>query len=220
MTVHLHGADQLTNKEVFNQLFRLRHHIFVEKRQWSLPSTDDMEIDQYDCPEAVYFFDQEDDGTISAHVRLTPTNKCSLLADYYPHLVENGADPRGDTIWECTRYIVRPSKRSAEKNRRTKSQLIAYMLEWCKSNRITHIQAVTDTLTFPTFVEMTSQTQPLGLSHPFGGGPGVPGGGECMAWRWPVTDEVIADIQRYGECDCNGDFSNCSACQTQQTALA
>jgi hypothetical protein len=36
------------------------------------------------------------------------------------------------------------------------------------------------------------------LSHPFGGGKGVPGGGECLAIRWPVTSEVLHDIREYG----------------------
>lgn len=193
------GRDRANYPQLFERLFRLRYKIFIEGRQWSLPAVHDKEIDQYDCQEAVYFFEQQEDGSISSHVRLTPTATHSLLADYFPHLCEAGIDPRGNTIWECTRYIVRPSKKSRESNRKTKTKLIIAMLEWCKANGITHIQTVIDTATFPTFLEMTSETRPLGLSHPFGGGPKAPGGGECMAWRWPVTDEVINDIRRYGE---------------------
>lgn len=199
MTRYIRGADRLTNREVFERLVRLRYQVFVVGRQWSLPTINGMDIDQYDCPEAVYFFDQEDDGSISAHVRLTPTATHSLLADYFPHLIEGDTDPRGDAIWECTRYIVRPSKKSRERNRAAKAQLVVTMLEWCRANGVTHIQTVIDTATFPTFVEMTAETRPLGLSHPFGGGPDVPGGGECMAWRWPVTQAVIDDIRRYGQ---------------------
>jgi acyl-homoserine lactone synthase len=203
MASHIRGGDRISHRQLMERIFRLRYQIFVVGRQWSLPSTNGMEIDQYDCPEAAYFYDQEDDGTISAHVRLTPTKTHSLLADYFPHLCEGDTDPRGETIWECTRYIVRPSKKSRERNRIAKAELVVTMLEWCKANGITHIQTVIDTATFPTFVEMTSETKPLGLSHLFGGGPEVPGGGECMAWRWPVTDKVIDDIRRYGGLDCS-----------------
>jgi acyl-homoserine lactone synthase len=204
MTQHFCGADRdrLSNREVFERLARLRYQTFVVGRQWTLPTANGLDIDQYDSQHAVYFYDQDDDGTICAHVRLTPTKTHSLLADYFPHLCEDGVDPRGDTIWECTRYIVRPSKKSRDKNRAAKAQLVVTMLEWCRCNGITHIQTVIDTATYPTFLEMTKETQPLGLSHPFGGGPEVSGGGECMAWRWPVTQAVIDDIRRYGGLAC------------------
>jgi acyl-homoserine lactone synthase len=194
------GVARNSQDAFMEQLYRLRFEYFVRQRQWTLPTINELDVDQYDCPEAVYFYDQESNGLISAHVRLTPTRTHSLLADMFPHLCE-ASDPRGDTIWEATRYIVRPSKRSRSRNRQAKSQLVASMLEWCLEKGITHIQAVVDTSAFATFVEMTPETQPLGLSHPYGGGPGVPGGGDCLAWRWPVTQKVIDDIKAYGSAD-------------------
>lgn len=198
MTLHLRGRDRLTNQQVFERLFRLRHDIFVRQRQWSLPVRDGMDIDEYDCPDAAYFYDIDEKGSISTHIRLTPSATHSLLADYFPHLVEDNINPRGDTIWEGTRYIVRPSRKCVVENRRAKAQVIVAMLEWCKDNGVTHIQTVVDKHTFPTFLEMTKYTRPLGLPHPYGGGPDAPGGGECLAWRWPVTNEVISDIRTYG----------------------
>ena len=44
---------------------------------------------------------------------------------------------------------------------------------------------------------MSTQTIPLGLAHPYGGGRGVAGGGECIAIRWPVNQEVINDVLEY-----------------------
>ena len=51
---------------------------------------------------------------------------------------------------------------------------------------------------FPTFVEMAPQTIPLGLPHPYGGGRNAPGGGDCIAFRWPATREVVASIRAHG----------------------
>jgi hypothetical protein len=51
---------------------------------------------------------------------------------------------------------------------------------------------------------MTPQTIPLGLSHPYGGGRKTPGGGECMAIRWPISRQVLDDIRAYGGLDRDG----------------
>lgn len=198
MITYVSGADRAGNRQIFERLFRLRYQVFIRDRQWSLPTCNGMELDQYDGPEAAYFFEEEEDGTICSHVRLTPTRTHSLLADYFPHLVEADTDPRGDTIWEATRFIVRPSRKTRDRNRVAKAELAVRTLSWCKEHGITHIQTVIDSSALPTFVEMTPETRPLGLSHPYGGGTDVVGGGECLAWRWPVTAKVIDDIRQYG----------------------
>lgn len=198
MIAFVSGADRASNRQVFERLFRLRYQVFIRDRQWSLPTCNGMESDQYDCPEAAYFYEEEDDGNICSHVRLTPTRTHSLLADYFPHLVEGDTDPRGQTIWEATRFIVRPSRKSRERNRIAKAELAIRTLTWCMEHGVTHIQTVIDSSALPTFVEMTPETRPLGLSHPYGGGSGVAGGGECLAWRWPATMKVIDDIRQYG----------------------
>lgn len=226
MTLIALGTHRASENQLFEKLFRLRHQIFIQGRQWSLPNCNGLELDQYDCPQAVYFYDQEDDGTIIAHVRLTPTASHSLLADYFPHLVEEGIDPRGNSIWECTRYIVKPSKRSAEANRQAKARLVVTMLEWCLAHGITHIQTVIDTVTFPTFMEMNPETIPLGLSHPYGGGPDATGGGDCMAWRWAVDPKLITNIRLYGGlecgicdvCSCNFDLDAIEAAEADVAA--
>jgi len=188
------GVDQVC----LDELFCLRHRVFVEGRGWSLPSRRDREVDQYDDRRAVYFVDRGPGGAIEASVRLTPTLHSSLLADYFPHLVENGVSPRGERIFEATRYIVQPRERSRQANRAAKARLLGAMLEWALEQDLDFIQTVIDAATLRSFVEMTMHTMPLGLAHPYGGGRGVRGGGECLAIRWPVTAEVLADIRAYG----------------------
>lgn len=208
------GHSRQHNDSLFQQLFKLRHKVFVHGRKWTLPTKTDMEIDQYDVPEAVYFCGQDDNGDVECHVRLTPTVTHSLLADYFPHLVEGRLSPRGEAIYEATRYIVMPTKKSRQSNRAAKANLLLKMLEWADDNGVTHIQTVIDTATFASFCEMTSKTEALGLSSPYGGGPGITGGGECMAIRWPVTQEVMDDLRRYGGLDC----AACGACSHQLCA--
>jgi acyl-homoserine lactone synthase len=183
-------------------LHKLRHKVFIEGRKWTLPIRGDLEIDQYDCDAAVYFCETDDDGAIRSHVRLTPTVTHSLMADYFPHLVNGRYSPRDPLIYEATRYIVMPAKKSRDTNKRAKAQLLLKMMSWAAEQGLSHIQTVIDTATFASFVEMTQQTIPLGLSAPFGGGPGVPGGGDCMGIRWPVNHQVICDLRSYAGFDC------------------
>ena len=218
MIVQMTGEQLRSKESVFSDLLRLRHDVFIKQRKWSLPAGRDIERDQYDVPSAIYFFDLTD-GRIESHVRLTPTATHSLMADYFPHLVERGVSARDERIYEATRYVVKPHEKSRENNRAAKARLLTSMLEWAKEHRLTHIQTVIDTSALASFVEMTPQTIVLGLSHPYGGGPQVVGGGECTAIRWPVNDAVVDDLRRYGgqavvtaECvQCGNACGSCAA---------
>jgi acyl-homoserine lactone synthase len=198
MVIVLSGSERRKHPEYFDRLFRLRYQIFVKQRGWPLPAVNSYEIDQYDDDEAVYFLDLDDDDAIQGTVRMTPTVTSSLLADYFPHLVENGQSPRSPHIYEATRYVVLPSQKSREALRRAKGRLLTGLLEWCLSKRLSHLQAVIDSVALSRFVEITPQTIPLGLSHPYGGGRGTPGGGDCLAFRWPISLQVLDDVRAYG----------------------
>jgi len=198
MVIVLEGSERRRYQKYFDQLFRLRHQIFVKGRGWSLPSVNDREIDQYDVEEAVYLLDLNDEEVIQGSVRMTPSEKCSLLADYFPHLVESGELPRSPLVYECTRYIVLPAQKSREANRAAKARLLGAAVEWSLRRGLAYLQTVIDSVTLSSFVEMTPRTIPLGLSHPYGGGRKTPGGGECMAIRWPVSPQVLADVRAYG----------------------
>ena len=200
MMMVLQGSQRQQFSYYFDQLFRLRHQIFVKERGWSLPSADrDREIDQYDVADAVYFFDLDDDDVIRGSVRMTPTDRHSLLADYFSHLIENGAVPRSPAIYEATRYLVVPSRRNRYDVRVAKTRLVMAVVEWCLQRKLSHLQAVVDTATFSTFVEMNPLTMPLGLPHPYAGGKSAPGGGDCVAFRWPITLEVREHVRSYGD---------------------
>lgn len=198
MVITLQGSERPSNTDYFDKVFRMRHEIFVTGRGWSLPTVNGREIDQYDVDETTYFLDINEDDIIEGSVRLTPTEEYSLLADYFPHLVENGMSPRGPAIYEATRYIVLPQRKNRQNNRAAKARLLSSMMRWALKRNAQYIQTVIDTATLSSFVEMTPQTIPLGLSSPYGGGRSAPGGGECMAIRWPVNVEVLSDIITYG----------------------
>jgi acyl-homoserine lactone synthase len=200
-TLIIYGYEQSKYASTFEKMFRLRYDTFIRGRKWSLPSKNGLEVDQYDTNEAVYFLTLNSDASVEGCVRATPTIHSSLLADYFPHLVENGAPPRDQAIYETTRFIIQPAQRTRVAMREAKARLLAPLLEWCLEQRLTHFQTVIDASALSSYVEITPHTRILGLAHPFGGGRGAPGGGECMALRWPVTEDVLDDVNAYGGFD-------------------
>lgn len=197
MILTLRGTDRQEYASYFDQLFCLRHDVFVKGRGWSLPCGNGRETDQYDVDEAVYFLDINEDGAIESSVRATPTMEHSLLADYFPHLIENGMPARAPDVYECTRYIVLPARKSRATIRAAKARLLIALFQWAMKEKLTYLQTVIDSATLASFVEMSPKTIPLGLAHPYGGGRGVAGGGECIAIRWPVGQEVIQDVLEF-----------------------
>jgi acyl-homoserine lactone synthase len=195
----LEGSQRRQLHYYFERMFKLRHQIFIKELGWNLPKAHvDCEIDEYDVDQAIYLLDLTENDVLQGMVRLTPSMCCSLVADYFPHLVECGLPARSPLVYEATRYIFLPLSKSADENRVAKARLLAGMVEWCLTKKISHIQCVVDMRAFPSWVELVPQTMPLGLPHPYGGGRDAPGGGNCIAFRWPATREVVDGIRSYG----------------------
>ena len=187
-----------TDRSVFDLMYRLRYEVFIKGRGWSLPSKDGFEIDQYDGSDTIYFVDIDDEGNIIGSVRITPTDNASLLADYFAHLVSDAEPPRSSLVYEATRYIALPRQKSAEENRKVKARIVAAALVWCHDHGIEALQTVIDAELLPTFMEMSAHVRVMGDTFAYGGGKGVPGGGECLAISVPVTLDVIQDVMRFG----------------------
>lgn len=200
----LEGSQRRQLRYYFDRMFKLRHQIFIEELGWNLPKVrGGHEIDEYDVDDAVYLLEITEDDILQGTVRLTPSMSCSLVADYFPHLVECGVSARSPLVYEATRYIFLPVSKNAQENRIAKARLLAGMVEWCLAKKLSHIQCVVDMKALPSWVELVPQTMPLGLPHPYGGGRDAPGGGDCIAFRWPATWEVIDGIRNYGGIDAN-----------------
>ena len=199
MLLILEGHQRETYAHYFDEMFALRHQIFIQGLGWNLPaSLSEKEIDQYDVGEAVYLVDINDDDQIQGTVRLAPSETCSLVADSFSHLVEGDIKIRSPDVYEATRYIFRPLCKKAHENRAAKARLLSGMLELCRMRSVGYVQGIVDLRDYPGWLELVPQTIPLGLPHPYGGGRGAPGGGECIAFRWPASHETIQGIRAYG----------------------
>jgi acyl homoserine lactone synthase len=108
--MHRHGS-------AFYDFLRLRKSYFVDRLHWDIPHDDDVEMDQYDNPQAWYSLVRTDDGVIVGGARALATTARwgehgYMLGDAakgklegIPASVLDGVatEPR---VWESTRIVV------------------------------------------------------------------------------------------------------------------
>lgn len=199
MVLVILGRERDKHAAIMKRLFELRYRCLVQRREWSIPSRDGLDVDEYDNEDAVYFLLLGEDGsTIEGAARVNHTATSSLLADLFPHLIESDDAPRGAHLYEGTRFVIEPTERSPQAIRRAKSEVLSALVAWCIEQGGTEFQAVIDAAMLPGFVEMSLHTRPLGLAHEYGGGPRVRGGGRCVAFRWDLTQSLLDDLRQYG----------------------
>ena len=91
---HVHIVDR-SNRSAYSryveQMFRLRHEIYVGERAWSdLERADGREVDAFDTDDAVYLLGLDSDKGVVAGSRLVPSLKPHLLSDVFPQLAPHG----------------------------------------------------------------------------------------------------------------------------------
>lgn len=155
------------NREAFSgqleALFRLRHKIYVEQRGWrALARPDSREVDQFDTEDAVYLLGLDDQGQITAGLRLLPSLKPHLMRDVFPHLAMWGGVPRDPRIYEATRCFV-VEARPGERSKHAAGEIFCAAFEYGLSNGLTHISLVCDAFFIPMMLENGWGIRPLGL---------------------------------------------------------
>lgn len=107
-------ANAFQYSEAMEQVWRLRHDLFVVEKGWrDLAKQDGREIDQFDTPSAIHFLAMES-ATVVGYGRLLPTTRPHLRSEVMPQLCE-GDFPRGADTWEWTRQAVARSHRARGK---------------------------------------------------------------------------------------------------------
>ena len=189
------GRDAHKHPEVFEQIFKLRHHVFVREMGWEdLASPDGLEIDQFDTHDAVHLV-SEQDGIVVGYIRALPTTKPHLLTDVLPQLCQVETSPCGENVWEMSRYCVHPDYRRGRWSQgSTGSEVIAGTVEWA-------IQSGVNKLVFefePNWVLRAMQLQflvrPLGLLHKIGHQ-------YVVAAELTLTDGTLQTIRQNREVD-------------------
>lgn len=148
-TTTLSFANLHNHGELFANMLRARRELFIVHNKWDLPEALGMEYDQYDTPASRWVVVHDENGSVLAGNRLTPTTtKCGIysymirdaqrgLLDTIPaHLLYEEA-PVGAHIWESSRLFVSHDVPSSIR-RRVHAQLIAQLGDSVRGLGATH----------------------------------------------------------------------------------
>lgn len=108
--MHLHG-------DLLVRFMKARHHTFIDRLNWKLPETDEMEYDQYDTPACRWVVIHEL-GEVIGGIRISPTTARCGIYSYMLRDAQQGLlkeiptdvlyfeAPVSETIWEASRLFV------------------------------------------------------------------------------------------------------------------
>ncbi len=197
-----------TNRAGFSaqieDMFRIRHEIYVERRGWAaLAKPDRRDIDQFDTDDTVYLLGIDDEGKVTAGLRLNPTKGPHLIKDVFPHAVTKRPIPVDDRIYEFTRWFVVKERVSPSENRRLAGELLAAMFEYGLANNLSHFTLLCDSFFLRTMRELHWTVDTMGAPTPYDEG-------TCIAVIFPasaanlmatraarsITEPVLAHLPR------------------------
>jgi len=190
MKVHVvTSANRSLYTEALARMHQIRHQVFVEELGWSdLRSDDGLEIDDFDCDEAVYLLACED-GECFGSVRLLPTWRRSMLSEIWPEFVTSDERAAGPDIWEWTRWCPGVIARRHELVRARKALLLA-ALEFAGSRGVKTYITFCETRFLGQFEEIGWRPRPLGLPRQ------TQDGGMAMGVIWDVRADLLAETRR------------------------
>lgn len=93
--------------EQLNQMHKIRHEVFVERRGWRLNCDQGREYDQFDTDDTVYMIDIDRAGTVQGSVRFLRTTGPTIISSIFPHLCTE-PPPCSEFVWESSRGHVSP----------------------------------------------------------------------------------------------------------------
>jgi len=127
------------------QMHRIRKTVFKDRLGWDVTVSGELEADEYDTLGASYLLSVDRYGTVEGCVRLLPTTGPNMLRDIFPSLVTKVGVPRGERIWEASRFAVSRNATELEAGlSQTTYELLIGVLEFGLSNGLSTIACVVD----------------------------------------------------------------------------
>jgi acyl-homoserine lactone synthase len=164
MGIHIVAADNISSyAEAMEQVYRLRHTVFVEEMGWNnLRRPDGREIDQFDDGRALHMLYLDGDRLVG-YQRMLPSMRPHLLSSVLPHLCD-GDFPVGPHIWEWTRYCV--TKEHRDRGRLLSpvgNLLLSAIVEWGLENGVSKIIIEMNPIWLLRLVQLHFRVTPLGI---------------------------------------------------------
>jgi acyl homoserine lactone synthase len=127
------------------QMHRIRKTVFKDRLGWDVTVSGELEFDEYDALGPSYLLSIDRCGALNGCVRLLPTTGPNMLRDIFPSLVTKAAVPRGERVWEASRFAVSRNIIAAEAGlSQTTYDLLIGVLQYGLSNGISTIACVVD----------------------------------------------------------------------------
>lgn len=135
-----------------NQIYQSRKEIFIDKKQWSIDSYNDgdIEFDEYDDGES-YYICAFHNSNVTGCVRLRPSTAPTLMTGPFKWLKEpvEFRENNSKTIWEASRFFITPDRLHHFKNKRFDRRthaLFLCMIEFGMKFNLSSYEVVVDAM--------------------------------------------------------------------------
>jgi len=201
--VHNAKTRPVASASLLDNMHHLRCRVFRDRLKWDIHCENNRDIDFYDRLNPVYAIATPDRRTATGCWRILPTTGPNMLRDIFPQLVEKGAVPEGEQIWEISRFAVdtlTPTYESLASLHATTSELLIKLVEFGLNNGIRNFVAASD-VRFERILKRSGLTvKRLGAVQRIGKTPAVSGyidvTQEQLDQLYEVADRVAAESQR------------------------
>ncbi|WP_316179702.1 MULTISPECIES: acyl-homoserine-lactone synthase [unclassified Bradyrhizobium] len=127
------------------QMHRLRKAVFKDRLGWDVIVSGELEVDEYDALRPRYLLSMDRHGILNGCVRLLPTTGPNMLRDIFASLVTKAAVPRGERVWEASRFAVSGNTGGTQSGiSQATYDLLIGVLKFSLSNGINTIACVVD----------------------------------------------------------------------------
>ncbi len=186
----LSGEEAAYHPGLMEQVYRLRHDVFVDELEWKDLARDDrLERDQFDRPDAVHHICVRNDKVVG-YQRMLPTMEPHLLTDVFPELCE-GPPPRGHNIYELTRYCVASAYREGRRGvSSVGSELMAGFVEWGMDLDVDNVIIEFEAIWVLRALQLKFLVQPLGFETKIGKQ-------KIVATKLGFNDTTLNSIREY-----------------------
>jgi acyl homoserine lactone synthase len=182
-TAHLLG-------DALPSMYRLRHRIFVERKNYQVPNYRGMEWDQFDTPAAVYLLWRDDDRRVRGMMRLIPTTFPYMVKELWPQLVESGEFPCRPNVWEITRFGV-DRDLQPDLRKRVCAELVCGLFEYGLAAGISEYICLT------ALPILRNAIGKAGCTVDLLGAPQKLGGLPVVAGKFSITRNALGKVRRH-----------------------
>lgn len=132
--------------QLLANVYRFRAEMFYNRLGWEVNVEEDMEIDEFDEIDPVYFISRSHRNKVQGCTRVLPTLGPNMLRDVFPQLLRGERMPEDPAVWEVSRFAVIPDGYTGTDQ--ASSHPITFNLlrdaaKFACENGITHYVAVT-----------------------------------------------------------------------------